>query len=161
VKPSVESKVTTAAAPKATPPAAPSPAPEVRREQAAPQLADAAKASVGESAAPAPAPRRATADQLAGGEILASRLAAPAAPPVAEVAQAAASPWQRQEAAAMPEGGTLLRDARGQVLGRVVVQGDVLWWQPWVDGAPAAFAQRAALSPPATPALRQRLGQPK
>ena len=35
----------------------------------------------------------------------------------------------------MPAGGMLVRDDTGQtVLGRVVIDGGILWWQPWVAG---------------------------
>jgi hypothetical protein len=65
-------------------------------------------------------------------------------PPWAELANAAAGPWQRIASDQMPEGGTFIRDAVGQVLGRRLVERDWLWWQPWINGQPAPQAQRAA-----------------
>ncbi len=68
----------------------------------------------------------------------------PPPPPLAELANAAASPWQHVASSQMPEGGTFVCDADGQVLGRRLVERDWLWWQPWINGKPAAQAQRAA-----------------
>ena len=64
-------------------------------------------------------------------------------PPVAALAAAAAGPWQPVPSSQMPEGGNLVRDAQGQVLGRMLVEPDWLWWQPWTNEQPGRLALRA------------------
>jgi hypothetical protein len=79
---------------------------------------------------------------------LSAAAAAPRLPPhpspaLAELAAAAAGPWQSVPARQMPEGGKLVRDAQGIVLGRMLVEPDWLWWQPWADAQAAPLALRA------------------
>ena len=57
------------------------------------------------------------------------------APPIMDLRLAAAGPWEHVPADQMPAGGMLVHDDTGQtVLGRVVIDGEILWWQPWVAG---------------------------
>lgn len=65
-------------------------------------------------------------------------------------------PWLRREAREMPRLQATLLDPQGRTLGTLAFDDQGIWWRPWINNQPAAWAQRAPLDPADANALRQR-----